>query len=320
MYDQGIRPSIRFNVPVISVGNLTVGGTGKTPLTEYLIRLLSGDNRVATLSRGYGRKTKGFRMAQASDDATTIGDEPFQMFQKFGDSISVAVGEDRAYAVPLILHEYPETEVILLDDAYQHRSVTPSLNILLSDYHRPFYKDFLLPTGRLRESRRGARRADTIVVTKCPSDLPDSMMMEIEGSIRSYADAPVYFTTIKYGSPVPFRMGGSPGQDVVLVTGIAASAPLEKYVRQHFHLVKHFNFPDHHAYSIADLKALGRFVESNPGVSILTTEKDKAKLGSPEFTPYLEDLPFFSLPIAIEFLKGGKEFDKRVLNDLRRDG
>jgi len=319
-YDQGIKPSMRFDVPVIGVGNLTVGGTGKTPLTEYLIRLLSVDNRVATLSRGYGRKTKGFRMAQSSDNATTIGDEPFQIFQKFGGNISVAVGEDRAYAIPLILQEYPETGVILLDDAYQHRSVTPSLNILLSDYYRPFYTDLLLPAGRLRESRRGACRADLIVVTKCSPDLSDATMMEIKASIRRYSDAPVYFSTVRYGSPVPFRSGDSLNRDVVLVTGIAASGPLEEYVSQHFHLVRHFKFSDHHAYTIADLKMLGRFVKSNPGVSILTTEKDKAKLGSDEFTTYLEDLPFFSLPIALEFLKSGKEFDERVLNDLRRDG
>ena len=147
LYDQGVKPSIKFELPVIGVGNLTAGGTGKTPLTEYLIRLLARNYKVATLSRGYGRRTKGFRIAQPTDSAATVGDEPFQFFVKFGDRVKVAVGEERALAIASLLQQYPRTEVILLDDAFQHRRVIPSLNILLTDYHRPFYEDLLLPAG-----------------------------------------------------------------------------------------------------------------------------------------------------------------------------
>ena len=267
-----------------------------------------------------GERPKDFASRKTEDNARTIGDEPFQMFQKFGDAISVTVGEDRAFAIPNILQECPSTGVILLDDAYQHRSVSPSLNILLSDYRRPFYEDHLLPAGRLRESRRGAKRADLVVVTKCPADLPDQRMKEIENAIVRYVTKPVFFSTIKYDRPVPFGEKEQLGKDVVLVSGIAASAPLEDYVREHFKLVKHFNFPDHHSYTKSDLEVLDRFVRANPGVCILTTEKDKAKLESPEFGQYLADLPLFSIPIALEFIKSGKEFDEMVLNTLKRDG
>ena len=169
LYDRGLKPSVKFELPVICVGNLTVGGTGKTPMIEHLIRLLQNRFKVATLSRGYGRATKGIRIAGPSENASTIGDEPFQFYTKFGKRITVAVGEERALAIPTILQECSDTQIILLDDGFQHRKVSPGFSILLTDYHRPFYNDFLLPSGRLRESRWGAERADVIVVTKCPS-------------------------------------------------------------------------------------------------------------------------------------------------------
>ncbi|MDH5250221.1 MAG: tetraacyldisaccharide 4'-kinase [Cyclobacteriaceae bacterium] len=321
MYDLGLRPSIKFDVPVVAVGNLTVGGTGKTPLTEYLIRLLAMDYKVATLSRGYGRKTKGFRMADSSDNADTIGDEPFQMYQKFGSSTSVAVGEDRAFAIPNILQAHPETDVILMDDAYQHRSVSPYLNILLSDYHRPFYEDHLLPAGRLRESRNSANRADVVVVTKCPSTLTDEAMIAIEKSIRVYVEKPVFFSRIRYRHPLAFPDHQKKiSHEVVLLTGISNPKPLVLFVKQNFKLVKHFNFPDHHRYTISDLKAIVRYAEENPTVSILTTEKDKVKLAVSQFNQLRSQLSLFYLPIELEFIKSGGNFDAIVLNSLRRAG
>lgn len=321
MYDLGLRPSIKFDVPVVAVGNLTVGGTGKTPMTEYLIRLLVKDYKVATLSRGYGRKTKGFRMADSSDNADTIGDEPFQMYQKFGKSTSVAVGEDRAFAIPNILQASPEIDVILLDDAYQHRSVSPSLNILLSDYHRPFYNDYLLPAGRLRESRNSANRADVVVVTKCPSTLTDEAMIEIDKSIRVYVEKPVFFSRIRYRHPLAFADHNKKiSHEVVLLTGISNPKPLVLFVKQNFKLVKHFNFPDHHTYTISDLKAIVRYVEENPTVSILTTEKDKVKLAVSQFNQLRSQLSLFYLSIELEFIKSGGNFDAIVLNSLRRVG
>jgi tetraacyldisaccharide 4'-kinase len=318
MYDQGIRPSVTFDLPVIGIGNLTVGGTGKTPLTEHLIRLLAEDHVV--LSRGYGRKSTGFRIANPADNATTIGDEPYQFYIKYGEKITVTVGEERAYAIPNILQEHPKTEIILLDDAYQHRRVKPSLNILLSDYHRPFYEDFLLPAGRLRESRYGAERADIVVVTKCPPEMTDEEMIEIEKAIREYADKPVFFTHIRYGRPMAFAGHGKMTDQVVLVSGISNVKPLVHYVRHHFKMVKHLDFNDHHTYSTSDLDRLKQYVKENPDASILTTEKDKVKLDSTEFETVTRSLPLFYLPIEVEFIKNGQDFDEIVLNSIKRVG
>ena len=171
LFDKGFKSQTGFDIPIINVGNLTVGGTGKSPQIEYLIRLLADTYQVASLSRGYGRKTKGYILADEHANAEQIGDEPMQFFQKFGSKISVVVSEKRVEGVQQLLQEKPTTELILLDDAYQHRYITPSFNILLMDYHRPFYEDLTFPAGRLRERRRGANRADCIVVSKCPENL-----------------------------------------------------------------------------------------------------------------------------------------------------
>ncbi|NJL11929.1 MAG: tetraacyldisaccharide 4'-kinase [Microscillaceae bacterium] len=203
LYDRGYWKSFSFDLPVISVGNLTVGGTGKTPHIEYLIRFLQAQYELSTLSRGYGRKSRGFRLAQPHDNAQSLGDEPFQLYQKFGTRIGVAVGEDRVAAIPHLLQERPQTQIVLLDDAFQHRPIAPQLNILLTDYGRLFYQDFPFPSGRLRESRRGARRADVIIVSKCSASLSEAEKTRIQENIGAYArkDVPVFFTTIAYESP-----------------------------------------------------------------------------------------------------------------------
>lgn len=321
MYDQGFKPSIKFQIPVIGIGNLSAGGTGKTPLTEYLIRLLALDHKVATLSRGYGRKTKGFRIAQPADTASTLGDEPYQFYQNFGGDITVAVGEERALAIPTILQERAETEIILLDDAYQHRSVAPSFTILLSDYYRPFYKDLLLPAGRLRESRMGAERADVVVVTKCPMEMSEEEMIEIEKSIREYAEKPVFFTHVRYGNPIAFGGHSLPiSKQILLVSGISNAKPFEHHVAQNYQVKRHFHFRDHHAYSGADIERIARFVKQNPRISILTTEKDKVKLAAAEFSALTQTLPLFYIPIEVQFIKNGQDFDEIVLNSLKDAG
>jgi tetraacyldisaccharide 4'-kinase len=318
LYDRGLKPSARFEVPVISVGNLSVGGTGKTPMIEHLIRILVDDFQIATLSRGYRRRTKGFRVASGNESPTTIGDEPFQLYKKFGHRITVAVGEERALAIPSILQEFPDTNLILLDDAFQHRKVSPSLSILLSDYSRPFYKDVLLPAGRLREGRQGAARADLIVVTKCPVEISDNEMMEIEHSIRLYAEKPVFFSGIRYGNPLPFsKRSGAVTQNVLLISGLANPKSLEDYIGQNFTLVSNLRFNDHHAYTLSDLEAIGKEIHNKADVCIITTEKDKVKLEMPEFQSIVNNLPFFYLPIEIDFLKGGKDFDEIVLNHVK---
>jgi tetraacyldisaccharide 4'-kinase len=319
MYDQGLKPSVKFEIPVLCVGNLTVGGTGKTPMIEHLIRLLQSRYKLATLSRGYGRATKGIRIAGPAENASTIGDEPFQFYTKFARRITVAVGEERALAIPTILQERPDTQIILLDDGFQHRKVSPGFSILLTDYHRPFYRDFLLPSGRLRESRWGAARADVIVVTKCPPHISEDQMIEIESSIRHYAEKPVFFTHIRYGNPTPFtKMSGSLTKHVVLITGIGNSKPLENYLKENYTMVKHLAFNDHHKYTEADVKAMINLRNDYPQASFLTTEKDKVKLDAPQFQTLLGDFPLFYLPIEVDFVKDGKDFDEIVLNVIQR--
>jgi tetraacyldisaccharide 4'-kinase len=313
LYDRGLKPSTRFELPVISVGNLTVGGTGKTPMVEYLIRLLQSDTTLATLSRGYGRTTRGFRIAGDGDNALTMGDEPFQFFSKFGRSVTVAVGEERALAIPLILHEKPETQVIILDDAFQHRRVNPSLNILLCDYHRPFYDDLVLPAGRLRESKRGAARADIVVVTKCPSNVAEDQRMEIEKKIRQLSNAPVFFSTVQYRPPVPFGSTiGEVSRRVIMVTGIANPGHLVDFVKQRYEVVEHLSFADHHNYTQKNLSKIRNRVREHPGCSVLTTEKDKVKLDMPELASLLKDVPLFYLPISVQFLKDTGDFDTLI--------
>lgn len=320
LYDLGIKPSVSFDIPVIGVGNLTVGGTGKTPMVEYLILLLREKYKIATLSRGYGRSTKGFRIASEDDHAGTIGDEPLQFYQKFKPEVIVSVGEDRAFAIPTLLQEHQEVEMILLDDAFQHRRVKPSFNVLLSDYNRPFYKDFLLPVGRLRESRRGAKRADAVVVTKCPPQITGDEMIRIEKAIRRYVKKPVFFASIGYGHPVPFKTTTSmPTDKVLLLTGIADPRPLKKYVSQHFGLEEHLTYADHYKYDLKDVQTLKEKIAGKPGVCLLTTEKDKVKLDVPKFESITSTLPLFYLPISIKFLKNGRDFDEMVLNHFHRE-
>jgi tetraacyldisaccharide 4'-kinase len=317
LFDLGMKPSIEFDLPVIGVGNLTAGGTGKSPMIEHLVRILHSNYHVATLSRGYGRKTKGMRVANSLDTATTLGDEPFQFYKKFKEQIVVVVGEDRAYAIPNIIHQFPETQIILLDDAYQHRSVRPSFNILLTDYNRLFYNDYLLPAGRLRESRSGASRADAVVVTKCPEEITDDRMMKIEKSIRGYADCPVFFAKIRYGFPMAFGNREQLGDKVILVTGIAQARPLKEHIQTNFKLIKHIAYADHHAYVLRDIHELEKIIKEHPEVSILTTEKDMVKIASKEFEPVIAQLPLFYLPIEIEFIKSGKDFDEMVLTKVQ---
>lgn len=315
LYNIGHKPSFRFDVPIISVGNLNIGGSGKTPMTEYLVRLLSPDHKLATLSRGYGRRSKGFRIANDKDNATTIGDEPYQMFRKFRDDISVAVGEDRAFAIPNILQEHEDVEAILLDDAFQHRSVTPHLSILLTEYSHPFTRDYVLPAGNLRESRKGASRADIVVVTKCPAERTD--MEILTASIRHYAgNKPVFFSTLKYGNLIPFGNLSAPTGKVILVTGIARPELLVRYMKTQFEILKHVQFGDHHHFTESEVNDIHYEALQMSDITIITTEKDMVRLRS--FKTVAEH-PWFYIPVEMEFLKNGSEFDTLVARQLKRD-
>lgn len=313
LYDQGMKPSTGFDIPIISVGNLAVGGTGKTPMVEYLIRLIKPHHPVATLSRGYGRRTTGIRIAAEKDNADLLGDEPWQIHRKFPD-VTVAVGEDRVYAVPALLDAAPRTEVIVLDDAFQHRRIKPGFQVLLTEYARPFYRDYLLPAGRLRESRKGAARADVVVVTKCPPSLSAEEKAAMRASIGKYTHSPVFFSTIRYGDVVPFGGHDLPlRRKVILVTGIANAKPLKTYLAGKFEVIRHMDYADHHRYTSKDIEQIRAMVTDD--VSVLTTEKDMVKMDALTKTA-TPPLPLFYLPIEMGFVEDGKEFDAMVVEKV----
>ncbi|WP_020533845.1 tetraacyldisaccharide 4'-kinase [Flexithrix dorotheae] len=327
LYDIGNKPSVRFDVPVVNVGNITVGGTGKTPHIEYLIRNLKSDFKLGTLSRGYGRKTKGLVIADHEANAKKIGDEPFQFYSKFGDEITVAVCEERIIGIPAILSEAPETEVVLLDDAFQHRKVKPQLNILLTDYKRLFTKDFVLPFGRLRESRYGAKRADCVIVSKCPEDLEEREKNQIEEEIIHYTkpETPVFFTKISYGVPKAVFDNNSSSEaslqkaNLFLVTGIANSQYLTSELEKEAVVLGHKEFPDHHEYALSDAEKIIAAFQKLSGREkyILTTEKDAVKFRSPEFQELFRNIPFYYLPIEVSFQNGESDFLAIVKNKIR---
>lgn len=320
LYDIGHKNSFQFDSTVIAVGNLNVGGSGKTPMVEYLIQLLKEKHTVATLSRGYKRDTKGYRLAGNADTARTIGDEPFQLFRKFGNEINVVVGEDRVFAIPNILQEFPDTEIILLDDALQHRSVKPQITILVTEYSNPFYEDFVLPFGRLREARKGACRSDIIVVTKCPDQLSAQKRSEMTHAIQRYAGLkPVFFSIIQYVDPIAFGGQRKLEKNILLVSGIANDTSLKAFCFSNYTVLRHFAFHDHHRYSTKDLDTIQDFCKKQSlPFSIITTEKDMVKLIEPGLRPYLDRLSWFYLPIRHMFLEDGLKFDEFIFDSVTR--
>ena len=314
LFKIGYSRVVAFQVPVISVGNLTVGGTGKTPVIEYLIRLLREKYPVAMLSRGYRRSTSGLRIADSSDTPSTIGDEPYQVWQKFGEDVNVTVCSDRAYAIPWIIDKSGEEVVVLLDDAYQHRSVERQMNILLTRHNRLFTKDFILPSGRLRETRSEARRANTIIVTHCPAQLEPGEEQQIEKEIKRYCDpgTPVYFSSIKYGNPLPEGISGY--DRFVLVSGIADNTHFRNHLTNNYNVVDELVFRDHQKYGPSETRRIISTCKNHgENVAIITTEKDVVKLDK---VPDLASIPIFHMPIEVFFLKNGRAFDEEVFKAI----
>ncbi|MBN3583550.1 tetraacyldisaccharide 4'-kinase [Algoriphagus aestuarii] len=303
-FDWGWFKITKSPIKSILVGNLSVGGTGKTPMVEYLIRKLNSNYSIATLSRGYGRKTKGFLKATKAVIPSEIGDEPFQIFGKFGDQISVFVGENRVEALEKIAWDFPENELVILDDAFQHRYVKADLDILLTTFDRPFFSDFLLPAGRLRESRNGAKRADLIVVTKSPGSLPDEVKKSIKSKVSQYnLNAPVLFSSIGYGDPFALGFRKEFSKQVILLSGIANDSQLKEFVAEKYQLLETIKYPDHHDYGKSDFEKI-RHVFSQHSASdpvILTTEKDAVKVKSTCPEGFLREIPIFVLPIQVVF-------------------
>ena len=321
LYDKNIFKSSAFNFPIICVGNLATGGTGKTPMVEYLIRLLEKDFKTATLSRGYKRKTEGFAIANENTTALEIGDEPMQFHQKFPGT-TVAVGEERLVAIPQLLHEKPETAVIILDDAFQHRSVRAGMNILLTEYKNLYTRDLMLPAGDLRDIRLSSKRAHIIIVTKCNPDLSEEEKQSIIAEIAPTAEQHVYFTTIIYGTPYHLfnkqQISISADMDTLLLCGIANPRPLKEFLNTQVHTYDMLRYPDHHIFDSDDLSEIKKQFEKirSDKKIILTTEKDAVRLQ--KFETELTNFPIYAIPVEHSFMFGeGGGFDEAVTDFVR---
>ncbi len=322
-FSTNILRSSKFSVPVISVGNLSVGGTGKSPHVEYLVRLLSPYIKVACLSRGYGRKSTGFRFVSLNDTPETVGDEPLQFKTNFPE-LTIAVGEKRAFAIPFILQNEPYTQALILDDAFQHLAVTPYLNILLTTFQKPYSSDYLLPVGSLREPRSSAKKAEIIIVTKSPSQLSEVEMVNFEKRLGVESYQHLFFSFISYGTLYNLNDARhllylGTDMDVILISGIAQAEPLEQYLQQNSKKTLSLNFEDHHNFVDEDITQLISVFEnltSNRKI-IVTTEKDATRLR--KFSKIFQDknIPVFVQPIQIVFHKNNKSsFDDCLKNYL----
>lgn len=309
LYNKKILRSATFGLPLICVGNLSVGGTGKSPMVELLVRNLKDQFRVATLSRGYKRKTKGYALATSKTTAIEIGDEPMQFHRKFPD-VPVAVGEERIVAIPQLLHDKPDTEVVILDDAFQHRAIQAGLNILLTDCGNLYTRDFFLPTGDLRDSRSAAARADIIIVTKCPQQFSLAEASALQEELSAAPHQQVYFTTIAYGQPYHITTMApatiTRDTEVLLVTGIANPKPLKAYLEEQADTYHLMQYGDHHIFTIDDFREIKKRLEglTAPHKMVLTTEKDAMRLE--KFAAEIDGMPFSVLPIEHRFLFEGQ--------------
>lgn len=320
LYDKGILKSVQFNIPVIAVGNLSVGGTGKSPHIAYLVSLLKNEFNVGILSRGYGRKTNHYINVQSNSSTNEVGDEPLMFKLQFPD-VAVAVDVDRVQGIPQLLVENPQTELVLLDDAFQHRAVRAGLQIMLTAYDRLFTDDSVLPAGRLRERKSGYKRADIIVVTKCPRNILEEERQKISAKIRPLAHQRLYFSTVNYGEIYPlFSPQEQLAETCLVVTGIADSTPLERFLSEKFSSVSSQRYGDHHHFKQSDLEHI-RAAFNDMGHNrtiVLTTEKDAAR-----FLPYRlwfeqNRIPLYVQPICVDFLPHDKiAFDNDVRHFLK---
>ncbi|HEX5624504.1 MAG TPA: tetraacyldisaccharide 4'-kinase [Saprospiraceae bacterium] len=315
-----IKP-VRFSFPVISIGNLSVGGTGKSPHIEYLIRLLKNHVELGVLSRGYKRNTMGFMLVDENHDAKQVGDEPKQIHSKFPD-VPVAVSESRVTGIPRMIRNFPDLKLILLDDAFQHLAVKPSLNILLTEYARPYTRDFLLPSGRLREWRFGAARANAVIVTKCPGNLTDTDFESWRSKLILRDHQQLFFSKVEYGIPYHIfkpesRYLLNPGLHVFLISAIAQSGYLFDHLSDQVAVINETNFEDHHYFTEMELQALIAKFESvsHTNKMILTTEKDATRLAL--FREFFEkrNIDVYAIPIEVKFYQGDR-FDNYIRNFL----
>jgi len=322
-YDSGILKSTSFNIPVISVGNLSVGGAGKTPHVEYLIMLLQDYLNVAVLSRGYKRKSKGFKWVNRQDQVTQTGDEPLQYKRKFPET-AVAVCESRNTGIPMMLQGKNDIQTILLDDAFQHRSVTPGLNILLTTYDNPFTKDYLLPSGRLREFRSSSKRADVIIVTKCPKDIKPSDYKRYREELSPAAHQRLFFSSYEYADPYymynpTIKKKLTRDTKVILLAAIANVEYLLDYLDVNADIVQLLKYEDHHYFKESEVILLEKILSeiNDPNTIVITTEKDVMRLDVHRDRIIKSKIPIFALPIKVKIHPENEyDFDQSIKDFL----
>ena len=328
LFDMGLKKSKSFSIPIISVGNITVGGSGKTPHVEYLIRLMHDKAKIAVLSRGYKRKSHGYVLAEESTTMPEIGDEPFQMHQKFSD-IYVAVDAKRARGIENLQNDEAtkDVDVVLLDDAFQHRYVKPGINILLVDYHRLIIYDKMLPAGRLREPLSGKNRADIVIITKCPKDLKPMEFRVLTKAMDLYPFQKLYFTSIDYDTPKgvfeekQIELDKLQDYHVLLLTGIASPKQMEHDLKPMTKDITNLSFGDHHSFKGKDIDRINDAFESMPEPRIIiTTEKDAVRLRETEGLYEKVKSNMYELPIKVSFMLDQQDnFNEKIISYVRKN-
>ena len=325
LFDSGIIKSSEFDIPIINIGNLAIGGSGKTPHIEFVIDLLKGDYNVATLSRGYGRKTKGFIEVEETSTAIEVGDEPLQIKIKYPD-IKVFVGEDRVEAITKLLFKHPKIDVILLDDAFQHRAIRAGFNILLTDYQKIFTRDKSMPAGRLREFPSAAKRSDLIIISKCPNNISLDKQSELSNEIAEHTSSEVLFSEIKYKTLLSVNKNISiPDNihDILIISGLAKPKPMLDYIKNTYTNanIEHLEYRDHYNFTKKDItlfiEKFNTFAGSNK--IIIISEKDYARLRDIAKDTSFNKLPVFALPIGISFIGGNNTFNSKIENYVREN-
>jgi tetraacyldisaccharide 4'-kinase len=332
LYNLNILPSKSFQTPIVLVGNLSVGGTGKTPHVEYILKLIHPNFETAMLSRGYKRKTSGFILANEQTTHADIGDEPFQIVKKF-KNIQIACDENRVRGVKKLLKQFPTLQCVVMDDGYQHRSIQAGLSILLTKYNELYVEDFLLPSGNLREHHSNSKRADIIIVTKTPKIFSPLERRIIRSKLNPQPYQKVYFSYNEYGDFIPLKQSVKKkgvakefyfdrGYKAILISGLANAENFEYFLSQNLNVIKHLSFSDHYDYTIDDAmnirKLFDNIVEENK--IIITTEKDMVKLSQDKFSELFEGLPFFYLPIHVKFHDNDEqEFNNQIINYVRNN-
>ncbi len=330
MFDYGILKQQEFDIPIVVVGNIAMGGTGKTPHVEYIVESLLGKYNIGVLSRGYRRATKGFVLASPQSRPEDIGDESYQIYRKFGPDITVAVCEKRAEGIRQMREINPALNMIILDDAFQHRYVKPSVSVILTEYNRPVFNDKILPYGRLRESARALNRADMVVVTKCPVDMKPMHYRLFEENLKLFPFQKLYFSRYNYGHLVPIfpdEVTDIPALDnlrannsILVITGVANPKPFVRFLRRNKAKVKLKRFTDHHNFTASDMEEIARLFDELPSANkfIVTTEKDAVRiLNNPYFHHRLKKSIFY-VPIKVEFIdRGEAEFTAGIEKTIR---